>query len=276
MTYPRTLNILFVLALVVTAFAGCSTTAEDKDETADWTAENFYKEAKGSLNGGDYENAIKYFEKLETRFPFGRYAQQAQLDTAYAYFKFREIESAIAAADRFIKLHPTHPNVDYAYYLKGLASFQEGPSRTEKLVGKGEDHIDPGLARRSYDYFAELTKKYPDSVYTPDATKRMVFLRNLLAQHESHIAEYYLRRGVHVAAINRAKVVLEQYARTPAVADALAVMANAYHELKMDDLAHDSVRVLELNFPEDRRVKEIKELLAENKSPAAALNTPSP
>lgn len=276
MTYSRRLNSLLVLAFFVAVLSGCSTTAEDKDETADWTAEHFYKEAKDSMNRGDYENAIKYFEKLETRFPFGRYAQQAQLDTAYAYYKFREIESAVAAADRFIKLHPTHPNVDYAYYLKGLASFQEGPSPTEKMVGKDRNHMDPGLARRSYDYFADLTKRYPDSIYTPDATQRMVFLRNLLAQHESHIAAYYLRRGVHVAAINRAKYVIEQYARTPAVADALAVMANAYHELNMDDLARDSVRVLELNFPEDRRVKEIKELLAENKSPTAVLSTPSP
>lgn len=273
MTFTTKPHSLLAVVLCVAVLAGCSTTPDDKDETADWTAEHFYKEAKGSLNGGDYENAIKYFEKLETRFPFGRYAQQAQLDTAYAYYKFRETESAIAAADRFIKLHPTHPKVDYAYYLKGLASFQEGPSRTEKWVGKDANHLDPGLARRSFDYFAELTRKFPDSSYAPDATQRMIFLRNMLAQHESYIAAYYLRRGIHVAAINRAKYVLVQYARTPAVADALAVMANAYHELKMDDLAGDSARILELNFPDDPRVKKIKELLAQGQS-AAVTATP--
>lgn len=248
--------------LLVTA---CSTTPEDKDETAEWTAEHFYKEAKGALDGGDYETAVKYFEKLETRFPFGRYAQQSQLETAYAYYKSHELESSVAASDRFIKLHPTHPNVDYAYYLKGVATFQEGPSTTEKLVGKNPTHMDPGLSKRSYDFFAELLKKFPDSKYASDARQRMAFLRNLLARHEFDSAKYYLQRGVYVAAANRAKYVVEHYPRTPTVADALGLMARAYHELQMDDLATDSLRILELNFPQDRQLKEIKELLAQSK-----------
>ena len=258
---PLTLGLTLGCVFVV----GCSTTPEDKDETAEWTAEHFYKEAKGSLEGGDYETAVKYFEKLETRFPFGRYAQQAQLETAYAYFKSREIDSSVAASDRFIKLHPTHPNVDYAYYLKGLATFQEGPSTVEKMSGKNPTHMDPGLAKRSYDFFGELLKKFPDSKYIPDSRQRMVFLRNLLAQHEFDSAQYYLRHGVYVAAANRAKFVVEHYPRTATVADALGLMARAYHELKMDDLARDSLRILELNFPQDRQLKEIKELLAQNK-----------
>ncbi len=253
------------IALGCVLLTGCSATPDDKDETAEWTAENFYKEAKNALEGGDYDTAVKYFEKLETRFPFGRYAQQAQLETAYAYYKSREIESSVAAADRFIKLHPTHSNVDYAYYLKGLATFQEGPGNTEKLVGKNPTHMDPGMAKRSYDFFSELLKKYPDSKYTPDSRQRMIFLRNLLARHEYDSAQYYLQRGVYVAAANRAKYVVEHYPRTATVADALALMARAYHELKMDDLARDSLRILELNFPQDRQLGEIKELLAQNK-----------
>lgn len=256
-----TLNILLACMLV----AGCAGSPDNQDETAEWTAEHFYKEAKRALENGDYETAVKYFEKLETRFPFGRYAQQAQLETAYSYYKSRELESSVAAADRFIKLHPTHPNVDYAYYLKGLATFQEGPSNTEKLVGKNPTHMDTGLAKRSYDFFAELLKKFPDSKYSADARQRMIFLLNLLAQHEYDSAQYYLRRGVYVAAANRAKHVIEHYPRTATVADALALMARAYHHLKMDDLARDSLRVLELNFPQNRQLKEIKELLAQSK-----------
>ena len=253
------------IALTCVLITGCSTTPEDKDETAEWTAEHFYKEAKGSLDGGDYETAVKYFEKLETRFPFGRYAQQAQLETAYAYYKSREMESSVSASDRFIKLHPTHPNVDYAYYLKGLATFQEGPSATEKMVGKNPTHMDPGLAKRSYDFFGDLLKKFPDSKYVPDARQRMAFLRNLLARHEYDSAKYYLQRGVYVAAVNRAKYVVEHYPRTPTVANALGLMARAYHELNMDDLARDSLRILELNFPQDQQLGEIKELLAQSK-----------
>lgn len=247
---------------------GCSSSPDDKDETAEWTAEHFYKEAKSALEGGDYETAVKYFEKLETRFPFGRYAQQAQLETAYAYYKSRELESSVAAADRFIKLHPTHPNVDYAYYLKGLATFQDGPSNLEKIAGKNSTHMDTGLAKRSYDFFGELLKKFPDSRYSPDARQRMVFTLNLLAQHEYDTAQYYLQRGVYVAAANRAKYLVEHYPRTATVADALGLMARAYHELQMDDLARDSLRILELNFPQDRQLVKLKELLAQAKTAA--------
>lgn len=262
-----TLSIMVACVLVT----GCSSSPDDKDETAEWTAEHFYKEAKSALDGGDYETAIKYFEKLETRFPFGRYAQQAQLETAYAYYKSRELESSVAAADRFIKLHPTHPNVDYAYYLKGLATFQDGPSNLEKISGKNSTHMDTGLAKRSYDFFGELLKKFPDSRYSPDARQRMVFTLNLLAQHEYDTAQYYLQRGVYVAAANRAKYIVEHYPRTATVADALGLMARAYHELKMDDLARDSLRILELNFPQDRQLIKLKELLAQAKTVATAI-----
>lgn len=259
-----TLSIMVACVLVT----GCSSSPDDKDETAEWTAEHFYKEAKSALEGGDYETAVKYFEKLETRFPFGRYAQQAQLETAYAYYKSRELESSVAAADRFIKLHPTHPNVDYAYYLKGLATFQDGPSNLEKIAGKNSTHMDTGLAKRSYDFFGELLKKFPDSRYSPDARQRMVFTLNLLAQHEYDTAQYYLQRGVYVAAANRAKYLVEHYPRTATVADALGLMARAYHELQMDDLARDSLRILELNFPQDRQLVKLKELLAQAKTAA--------
>lgn len=258
--FARTLwlgSVAFVLAL-----AGCAS-SPDQDETADWSAERLHREARSALASGDYETAIKNFEKLETRFPFGRYAQTAQLETAYAYYKSREVESAISAADRFIKLHPTHPAVDYAHYIKGLAAFPEGINTFETWVGKNPAHMDAGLAKRSYEHFAELVRKFPDSRYAPDARQRMIWLREQLAKREIETAAYYLRRGVYVAAANRARLVIEQYARTAAVPDALAIMARAYHATALDDLARDSLRVLELNFPTDPRVGEIKELLAQ-------------
>ena len=248
--------------------AGCSLLPDKVDETKDWSASKFYSEAKTALNDGNYETAIKHFETLQARYPFGPYAQQAELEVAYAYYKYDEADSAIAAADRFIKLHPTHRNVDYAYYLKGLATFQDGPSNIEKIAGKNSTHMDTGLAKRSYDFFAELLKKFPDSKYTSDARQRMVFTLNLLARQEYDSAQYYLQRGVYVAAANRAKYVVEHYPRTATVADALGLMARAYHELKMDDLARDSLRILELNFPQDRQLGALKALLAQTKTTA--------
>jgi outer membrane protein assembly factor BamD len=262
-----------VIVLVAIA-AGCASSPEDADETKDWSAERIFKEAKSALDAGDYETAVKNFEKLEARFPFGRFAQQAQLETAYAYYKSREVESSIAACDRFIKLHPTHPAVDYAYYLRGLAAFQEGINDFEEAVGKSPDHMDVGLARRSYQYFSELQTRFPGSKYAADSLQRMVYLRNKLAQHEANVASYYLRRGVHVAALNRSKSVLVQYPQTPAVADALAVMTRAYSELKEYTLAKDSMRVWELNFPQDVRIAELKEMLA--RATAAPVTTETP
>ncbi len=262
------------VVLLVALAAGCASSPEDADETKDWSAERIFKEAKSALDAGDYETAIKNFEKLEARFPFGRYAQQAQLETAFAYHKSKEVESAISACDRFIKLHPTHPAVDYAYYLRGLAGFQDGINEFEKNVGKNPDHMDVGLARRSYQYFGELLAKFPTSKYAADSNQRMVYLRNKLAQHEADVASYYLRRGVFVAALNRSKSIIQTYPRTPAVADALAIMTKAYNELKVFDLARDSIRVWELNYPADSRIPEMKVLLAQAIAPASGDTAP--
>ena len=230
--------------------AGCSSNGKNDDPTADWTAQQFYKNAKKELNSGDYELAIEYFETLESRFPFGPYAEQAQLETGYAYFKYNEYDSAIAAADRFIKLHPTHPNVDYAYYLRGLSAFHKKDGPFDAFVDQDPALRDPSSARESFNYFAELIKRYPDSKYTPDAIKRMKYQRNVLADHEIYVANYYMKRGAYVAVVNRAKYVVENYPRTPAVAKALELLAEAYAKLEMDDLAADAKRVLLQNFPD--------------------------
>lgn len=241
--------------------SGCSGTGK-ADPTAEWTAQQFYKNAKKELKSGDYELAIEYFETLESRFPFGTYAEQAQLETGYAYFKYDEYDSAIAAADRFIKLHPTHPNVDYAYYLRGLASFHKKDAPMDAIAPQDPALRDPSSARESFNYFAELVKRFPNSRYTPDAIKRMKYQRNTLAEHEIHVANYYMRRGAYVAVVNRAKYVVENYPQTPSVARALELLSLAYDKLDMHDLAADAKRVLLLNYPDFQKVK--SEETAEN------------
>jgi outer membrane protein assembly factor BamD len=250
MIFPLFSRLSLSLILVVLIMTGCAGTGDDADPTADWTALQFYKNATKELKSGDYELAIEYFETLESRFPFGSYAEQAQLETGYAYYKYNEYDSAIAAADRFIKLHPTHPNVDYAYYLRGLASFHKKDNPLDAIVTQDPALRDPSSARESFNYFAELVKRFPNSKYTPDAIKRMKYQRNVLAEHEIYVANYYLKRGAYVAVVNRAKYVVENYPQTPAVERALELLTLAYGKLEMYDLAADAKRVLLKNYPD--------------------------
>lgn len=244
-----------VLLAAVLALGGCGLLPEVKDETAGWSAQKLYAEAKDNLNDGNYERAVKLFEKLESRYPFGRYAQQSQLEVAYAYYKDNEPISAIAACDRFIKLHPNHPNVDYAYYLKGLANFNEDLGLLGKLVDQDLSERDPRAARDAFLSFKELVTRFPDSKYAEDASARMKYLVNALAGNEVHVAKYYLKREAWVAAANRAKEVLKTYPEAPALEEALAIMVIAYDKLGLTDLRDDAQRVLQLNFPNSRYAK---------------------
>ncbi len=237
------------IAWLLLLLAGCSLLPEEIDETKDWSASKLYNEAKDQLNDGNYETAIKYFESLEARYPFGPYAQQAELEVAYAYYKFDEPDSAIAAADRFIKIHPRHPNVDYAYYLRGLANFGRGQSLIDRYLPLDPSERDPGAARHSFQDFGELVRKFPNSRYAEDARQRMIFLRNNLAMYEVHVADYYLRRSAYVAAANRAEYVIQHYDRTPAIPRALEILVQAYRKMDMNSLAQDAQRVLQMNFP---------------------------
>lgn len=231
---------------------------EQIDPTKDWSASKLYSEAKAALDGGDYETAIKYYESLEARYPFGRYAQQAILEEAYAYYKYDEPDSAITAADRFIKTYPQHPNVDYAYYLKGLANFNRNMGLVERYLPQDPAQRDPGSMRQSFNDFAELVKRFPNSKYAEDARQRMIYLRNNLAQYEVHVANHYIRRGAYVAAANRAQYVVEHYQQTPAVADALAILAESYTNMGIQELAADTLRVLELNYPNHPALARLK------------------
>ncbi len=230
--------------LILLLLAGCA--GKPRDETAGWSVERFHQEASTAMRQNDFERAITLYEGLEARYPFHPLAQQAQIEIAYAYYRKREPEAAIAAAERFIGLYPRHDHVDYAYYLRGLATFDDGGFLLD-LFREDAAHRDPVMARRSFNYFRELVERFPDSRYAADATQRMIHLRNRLAQSELYTADFYMRRGAFLAAANRARYVVEHYQETPAVVPALELMVDAYTRMGLDDLATDARRVLELN-----------------------------
>jgi outer membrane protein assembly factor BamD len=245
----------YSLALVFGALVGACGMFPDVDETKGWSAEQLYSEAKDRLNNGIYEEAIKYYNKLEARYPYGRYAQQAQLEIAYAYYKDQEPAQAVTAAERFIKLHPNHPNVDYAYYLRGLANFNDNLGILGHLGDQDMTERDPKATRLAFDAFKELATRFPDSRYTPDAIARMSYLVNALAAHEIHVARYYMKRGAYVAAANRAQFTLKTYPRAPANEEGLLILVQAYDALALNDLRDDAERIMKKNFPDSKYLK---------------------
>ena len=234
------------VVLLALLLAGCAA-FEEKDETLGWSQQKLFTEATDAMGSGNYETAIKYYEILESRYPFGKYAHQAQLNVAYAYYKFAEPESALAAADRFIKLHPGHPASAYAYYLRGLVNFNRSLSFLDRFLPIDTSQRDPGATLDSYKDFGEVVRQFPNSEYVEDSAQRMLYLRNNLARHEVNVARYYMRRGAFLAAANRAEFVVQNYQRTPALRDALELMIDAYAQLGMEQLADDTRRVLAFN-----------------------------
>lgn len=249
----RALKFSLTCLLVATMF-GCAT-VDEEDPTAGLQAQEIYERASQLLKEGDYAQAIQHYERLESRFPYGKFAERAQMEIAYAYYKDQEPESAIVAANRFIKLHPNHANVDYMYYLRGLASYDLSESFLQNLFNIDPSQHDPKSARRAFEYFAQLVKNFPKSRYSKDAIERMTLIRNNLAKYEIHVARYYMRRGAFLAAANRGKYVVENYRKTPAIPDALAIMIEAYGKLGMTDLANDTKKVLRLNYPNHNSLK---------------------
>ena len=236
-----------ILILVLLAVLGCS--KDEVEDDLDATELAYYTSAQDSLRAGNYAGAIQKLQLLESRFPFGRYAEQAQLEIIYAYFKSAQPEAARSAADRFIRLHPTHPNVDYAYYLKGMVSFERDKNFLSNIIPMDPSTRDPGSARESFNDFSQLIRRYPNSEYAPDAQQKMKYLRNLLAASEVHVARYYIRRGAYVAAANRGRHVFENFQESVAVPDALAVMVEAYQLLELFELADQTLLVLSTNYP---------------------------
>ena len=243
---PRSLIAALFFPLLV-ALASCS--SAPPDETAGWSAQRLYGEAKDAMADKQWQKAIGYFEKLEARYPYGRFAQQAQLEVAYAYWKDDERAAAIAACDRFIKLYPNHENAAYAWYLKGLVNFNELSGILSWLTTPDMSDRDPKAAREAFLAFREVVTRFPDSRYAADAAARMRYLVNALAANEVHVARYYMKRSAYVAAVNRAQYAVQHYPQAPAVEEAMAILVRAYDALGMGDLRDDAKRVLLKNFP---------------------------
>lgn len=239
----RIILIIFTLMLLT----ACA--SKEKQADAHATEIQKYETAQRSLKSGNYKLAVTKLQDLEARFPFGRYAEQSQLEIIYAYYKSAQPEAARAAADRFIRLHPQSSNVDYAYYLKGMASFNSDSNILERILPIDPSRRDLGPAEQSFNDFGQLVRRFPDSKYAPDAQRRMIYLRNMMAEHEIHIAHYYIKRGAYVAAANRGRYVFEKFQGTPSVPDALAVMVEAYKLMGTKELAAETLLVLATNYP---------------------------
>lgn len=241
------------------AFTGKESSTPKEDEYVGWDDSKFFQQAKQALDDKNYQKAITLYEALEARYPFGDYAAQTQLNVAYAYYKNDDPEAALAAADRFIKVHPRNPSVDYAYYLKGLINYNRGIGFMDRFLPTDSSQRDPGNAKDAYNNFQELIQRFPQSKYVPDARLRMVALRNNMAMYEMHVADFYMRRKAYVAAVNRANYIIKEYQRTPAVPHALKIMEEGYTKLGMDDLAADAKRVFDLNYPSGMPVADYKD-----------------
>jgi outer membrane protein assembly factor BamD len=241
---------LIAVVLWVLCLSACSWFDTEEEVPPDQGERALYETAQKNLRSSNFDLAIKNLQLLEARYPFGPYAEQSQLELIYAHYRNFDHPEAVAAAERFIRLHPQHPNVDYAYYMKGLASFTEGEGLLERFLPTDRTQRDPGPARQSFADFTQLLSRYPNSEYAADARARMVHLRNLLARYEINVANYYFKRRAYVAALNRGRYVVENFQETPAVPDGLAVMAQAYLILGMDDLAQNAVAALRQNYPQ--------------------------
>lgn len=228
--------------------AACGTF--EKDPSAKWDADRLYAEAKAEMAIANWAKARELLERLEARFPFGRHAQQAQMEIAYAYYKERELAQAVTAADRFLKLNPNHPNADYVMYLKGLASFDDDLGLFGRALGQDPSERDPKAMRDALDVFRELLQRWPNSKYAPDSSDRVNYLFNALAQSEVNVARYYFRKGAYLATIQRAQGTVRDYQSTPATRGALQLIVRSYAALGLTDLAADAERVLQKNFPD--------------------------
>ena len=243
-------TLFFTLIVTLMLLVGCAGSDGTKDDTDIWSEAKLYSEATDKLNDADFARCGKYFEKLESRFPFGPYSQQAQINSAYCYWKAQEQTQALIAIDRFIKLHQGSPNLDYAYYLKGLISFNDDLGWLGKFTGQDLSERDPKAAKEAFESFKVVVERFPNSKYAPDALDRMRYIVNSLAEADVIVARFYYQRGAYLAAANRAQLVIRDYDRAPAVEEALYILTKSYQKLGMVELSNDSARVFKLNFPE--------------------------
>jgi outer membrane protein assembly factor BamD len=244
-------------AFICLGLAACASVSDDK--SANWSPNKIYEEAKSEANDGAYDKAIPLYEKLEGRAAGTPLAQQAQLDKAYAQFKNGDQAQAIATIDRFLKLHPASPALDYALYLKGTVNFSDNLGFFGSYTRQDLSERDQKAAKESFEAYKELAAKFPDSKYTSDAKQRMTYIVNSLASYEVHVAKYYFSRGAYVAAINRAQIAISDYRDVPALEEAMFIVYKSYEALDIAQLRDDAKRILETSFPKS-------EFLSGNKS----------
>ena len=250
----RRLATLMAPISLAAALAACGTSQAEKD--AAMPVEKLYADAMDDADSGSYDRAIKSLDRIEGKAAGSILAQQAQLELAYLYWKTADKVQALATIDRFIKLHPSSPALDYALYLRGVINFNDDLGFLSTLTGQNLAERDQAAARESYQSFKQLSEQFPDSKYTPDARIRMDFTVNMLAEYEVRVAKYYMRRGAYVAAANRAKQAVTEFQQTPAAEEALYIMAQSYDRLGLDTLRDDADRVLRRNFPDSRFIAE--------------------
>ena len=250
----RSVTALAALLLAV-ALGGCAWFGDKAEPQKNWGAAEYYKAAKEEFDNGNWQSAVTLYEQLESKYPFGRFAQQAQLEAAYAYYKQGDSAQAMAGVEKFAKLHPNHQNIDYALYLKALISFKEDLGPLARVVAQDLADRDPKAARESFEGFKELVTRFPESRYAPDARERMAYLVEALARHEVHVARYYLSRGAYLAAVNRAQDAIVRFPHSPTHREALDIMIEAYDRMGMGQLRDDARKVLAQNFPSDRMAR---------------------
>lgn len=246
----RPVALLLAIIFFLLLLGGCAGSDGNKDDTDIWSETKLYSEATAKLNDADFAKCGKYFEKLEARFPFGPYSQQVQINAAYCYWKAQEQTQALVAIDRFIKLHQGSPNLDYAYYLKGLITFNDDLGWLGKFTGQDLSERDPKAAKEAFESFKVVVERFPNSKYAPDSLDRMRYIVNSLAEADVIVARYYYQRGAYLAAANRAQLVIRDYDRAPAVEEALYILTKSYEKLGMTQLSNDAARVFKLNFPD--------------------------
>lgn len=241
-------HIVYLLAATL-IISGCSSFGGKKEKTSDQKVEQMYERAKSALQKGNYPTAIQRYRALETTYPFGPYTEQGRPDLIFAYDKNNQADEALEVADNFIKLYPTHKNIDYAYYMRGVVKFEKQVSKLDRFLrGSKQDSRDPKPLRDSYDAFAELIKRFPESPYVEDAQQRMVYLNDALAKRELQVASFYFNTGAYVAVINRCKTIIQVYDTAPTVEQALILMVKTYNKMGMQQLARSTQAVLEANF----------------------------
>ncbi len=251
----KILVIHFTLIFLLSSCSFLDTVFEEKDSTVGMTAEQLYTEGKLFLSAEDFINAIRVFEILEARYPFGKYSTQAMLDLAYAHYASDNKDESITEVNRFIRLYPNHPKVSYAYCLKALANFDKDANVLTRFFAHDPSRYDTTNLKNSFNDFTIVVNKFPNSEYAEDAVNRLIYIKNQIAKNELYIAKYYNKRSAHVAAVNRVKYMLENYGGTPSTKDGLLLMVDSYNKMKMFDLAYDTARVLKQNYPDYKIVK---------------------